>query len=415
MIRRIPVVFVTAVLLLAGAAALAGEALGREVTVSFFDSEKFLPAVAYNSDRGEFLVVWHNSWGLLRDIWGARLDRFGKVIETFPIATGGYDRAQAAAAYDPVRDRYLVVWIYDYYGNGSDWDVRGRLVPWDGPDTGLTEFTIWDTTDSQWNPKVAYSSGDDEFLVVWGNTSASARSTISFRFVLPDGTPDWAQTLAADAGHDFVNPDLAYSWIRDEYLVGYEIDAIDIAVRRLDHTGVPSSQILVANWPDAETVPAVATCPGQGQWLVAWKNGSDRAYARFLHGDGTVDSGPFQVADAIGGAQFSPALACHPDGSEYLIAWEQEYSGPVFGIWGRRLGADQAWRSPALAIRVVYTTQQRDARMPAVAGGALGWSTVWVQEREGTAYSDIHARTVWSLFADDFETADTAMWSAVAP
>lgn len=415
MTQRTSTLLVAAALLLAGAATLAGESVGREVTVSALDNEKFLPAVAYNGAHEEFLVVWHNYWGSLRDVYGTRLDRFGKVIETFTIAAGANDRAQAAVAYDSARDRYLVVWIYDYYGDSSDWDVRGRLVPWDGPDPALAEFPIYQTVDSQWNPKVAYSTGDDEFLVVWTNTAAGIPATVSMRYVLPDGTPDYAGTVAGDETHNFANGDLTYSQLRDEYLIVYDIDGADIAARRVDNTGLLDTEVTVADWPDAESAPSVAACPGQDQWLVAWQNSAPKIYARFLTGAGAVDGAPLEIFDAAAGQQRAPALACLPGAGHYLVAWEQEYSGSVFGIWGRRIGTNKAFLAPGFTVRPVYSPQLRHAKTPALAGGTLGWSVSWVQEREGSAYSDLHARMVWMLFADDFETGNTSTWSAVSP
>ena len=414
MTQRIPVVLITVLAALAGAASLGAEAVGREVTVSALDNEKFLPAVAYNGDREEFLVVWHNRWGSSRDVYGARLDRFGKVLDSFVLATGGYDRAQPAAAYDPAHDRYLVVWIYDYYGNGSDWDVYGRLVPWDGPEPGLSEFPIWDATDSQWNPKVAYSTGDDTFLVVWGNTAVGATATVSMRYVASDGTPHYAGTVAGDATNDYLNPDLTYGQLRDEYLIAYEVNGADIAVRRVDHTGLLGSEVMVAAWPDAESGPAVAACPGQDQWLVAWSNSAPDVFARFLHGDAVVDGGPLTVTTA-GGADDTPAVACLPGGGQYLVAWEGEFTGLRTGIIGRRLDTGKNFLAPEFQIRPVYSTQTRSSATPAVVGSEIGWSVAWVQEREGSTYSDIHARMVWALFADDFETGNTSMWSLVSP
>jgi len=409
---------ITLLLAVAGGTSLLAEAVGREVTVSGYDSEKFLPAVAYNGDRQEFLVVWHNLLGSgVREINAARLDRFGKVISTFIVASGSTSRAQPAVAYDDVRDRYLVVFIYDYYGNGSDWDVYGRLIPWSGPDPLLTEFPIFDAGDSQWNPKVAYSNGDDEFLTVWGNTSATANASVSYRYVLPEGTPDLAQTLAGDATHLYTNPDLAYNQLRDEYLAVYEIDTVDVAARRMDHTGYPlDSQVMVANWPDAELSPAVAACPGQDQWLVVWQSNNPVAtlYARFLLGNGAVDGGPLEVYATTARNQ-APAVACLPGKAQYLIAWEEEYVGGQFGISGRRLGTNKQFLAPAFEVRAAYGSQLRDAKSPAVVGGELGWSVAWVQERESSTYSDIHSAMVWALFADDFETGNVGMWSAVAP
>jgi hypothetical protein len=417
MIQRLSLIVITLLLAVAGSTSLLAEAVGREVTISDSDNEKYLPAVAYNGDRQEFLVVWHNLSGTgVRDISAARLDRFGKVISTFIVASGVYSRAQPAVAYDDVRNRYLVVYIYDFAGDGSDWDVYGRLIPWSGPDNALTEFPIYWEVDSQWNPKVAYSHGDDEFLTVWGNSSAVANPSVSYRYVLANGTPDWAQTLAGDATHTYTNPDLAYNPLRDEYMVVYEIDAVDVAARRLDHTGILSSQVMVADWADTELSPAVAACPGQDQWLVVWQSNNPMAkpYARFLFGNGVVDGGPLQVYATTGRNQ-APAVACLPGEAQYLIAWEEEYAGAHFGIGGRRLGTSKAFPAPGFVVRPVYGGQTRHARQPAVVGSTIGWSVAWVQEREGSTYSDVHNRMVWSLFADDLETGNTGLWSAASP
>lgn len=415
---RVALIVIVLVLTGAGTASLLAEAVGREVTLSSGDWEKFLPAVAYNGNRQEFLVVWHNLAGNgVRDITAARLDRFGRMISAFTVASGAFSRAQPAVAYDEVRGRYLVVYIYDYYGNGSDWDVRGRLIPWSGPDPLLTEFPIYDATDSQWNPKVAYSSGDDEFLTVWGNSAATANASVSYRYVSADGTPDFAQTLAGDATYNYTNPDLAYNSLRDEYLVAYEIDASDIAARRLDHIGFPlGSQEVIAGWPDAEILPAVAACPELDQWLVVWQSNNPTAtpYARFLLGAGSVDGGPLEV-HATTGSNRTPSVACLPGGLQYLIAWEEEYSGGVYGISGRRLATNKSFLAPSFAVRTVIVPQLRNAKSPAMVGGRSGWSVAWIQEREGSTYSDVHSAMVWSLFADDLETGNTGMWSAVSP
>jgi hypothetical protein len=316
-------------------------------------------------------------------------------------------------AFDTLRDRYLVVWLYDYNGNGSDWDLRGRLVPWDGPTGALTEFTIWSTNDSQWNPKVAYSTGDDEYLVTWSNTSASPAS-VSFRIVAPDATPGYAATLAGDGVHNYVNPDVTYNELRNEFLVGYEIDTVDVAARRVYAGGLFTGEVMVANWPDAETGVAVAACPGQDQWLVDWQNAGPNVYARFLFGDGTVDGAPL-VVPTYAPPNDEPAVACLPGGARYLVTWEGIFAGGRTGIIGRVLGANKVFLTPELIVRGIAGGQLRDAATPAVAGGFLGWSVAWVQEREGSGYSDIHAVIVWGLFADDFETGNTSMWSSVVP
>jgi hypothetical protein len=105
-------------------------------------------------------------------------------------------------AYDGDRDRYLVVWVYDYHGDGSDWDVRGRFIPWDGPDATLTEFSICDLNSEQWGPKVVYNENPAwaEFLVVWANTATNVKTYISDRRVSAGGSgfPGGGFTIASD-------------------------------------------------------------------------------------------------------------------------------------------------------------------------------------------------------------------------
>jgi hypothetical protein len=137
--------------------------LSREIIISALDNEQLPPAVAYNWKHREYLVVWHDKWAVgTRDIRGRRIAADGAVLAEFEIYSNPTrDSAQPAVDYDPVNDRYLVVWIYDTFGDGSDWDVYGRFIPWAGPNPSVTEFPIITWPSKQWNPKVAYARTQD--------------------------------------------------------------------------------------------------------------------------------------------------------------------------------------------------------------------------------------------------------------
>ena len=91
---------------------------------------------------------------------------------TAPLNPYPNDRVQPSVAYDPVNDRYLVVWAYDTSGNGSNWDIHGIFVNWDGPIQGLHQFNICDWPTQQWVPKVAYFQCEEEFMIVWWTRSS---------------------------------------------------------------------------------------------------------------------------------------------------------------------------------------------------------------------------------------------------
>ena len=386
----------------ASPAATAGDnpRLGPEIVISALQNSQYAPAVAYNSQHDEYLVVWHNTWpGPSREVWGSRVSSQGAVIDSFKLGTAvsANDHSLASVAYDPTRDRYLVVWIYDYYGNGSDWDLHGRFIPWNGPNASLTEFVINGYTSDQWDPQVVYATFQDEFLVTWTNIQTTAPASIIARRVAADGSgfPAGPFTVASHATQVRVNPSLAYSNFRNEYLVTFD-NGFDIFGVRLrpDGTIFPGGEFTIAGWPDAETYPAVASCPGWDQYLVLWHslttNGDYDIFARFLSGGGSAGA-VWTVHNWIIDEQH-PAVACSANGRRYLVAWEQQDSNFITGIWGRTIDTAAAMTT---AIEIVSAGTNANRARPALAGGTPGSLVVWEHAREGTAFIDIHGKLFW--------------------
>jgi len=405
---------------LAGVRSASSEVVGREITLSELPGTEVVPAVAYGTGHDEFLAVWqHDPVAGPSEILGVRLDRFGSPIASFVVSAGPVDRISPAVAYDPQRDRFLVVWSEDYWGDGSDWDLMGRFVPWSGPDPGEGAFTILGTTTSQWSPSVAFSTLSSEYLVVWNELSA-APASIRGIYVDSEGLTGSAFPIAEHATLNRTNPDVAAESSTDEFLVVFERQYsgpdLDIA-GAVVWQGAVGAEVEIAGWSDAETSPAVATCPGQYQWVVAWQNSESHVYVRFLTGSGVVDGAPIQVSNEYVPSHRAPALACLPGGARYLVLWEIEYyPAPThFGIQGRCVSWSKEMSAPSFAVRTVWYGQTRDASFPAVAGAGHGWSAVWTQEREGSTASDIHGSIVWGLFGDDFESHSTEFWTATVP
>lgn len=325
--------------------------LGEEIVVSALDNEQYLPAVAYNSIHDEYLVVWHNSWGGNSDIYAQRINGQGELLSWFavgptaPLNPYPNDRVQPSVAYDSKNDRYLVVWAYDTSGNGSNWDIHGIMVNWDGPIQGLHQFIISDWPTQQWVPKVAYSGVEEEFMIVWRTDHPSVPDYISGRRMkASDGS-------FPSTGSDFtishitqgrVNPEISFNLWRNEYLVVYD-NTEDVFGSRFSGKGVPlaGGEFGIAGWPGAEVLPSVAYCWENDQYLVAWQNPQPDIYARFINGDGTLDGGPLHL-DFTSVAEIKPKVACNQAGSQFLVTWQQQYSsasGP-YGIRGQFVNTD---------------------------------------------------------------------------
>ncbi len=373
--------------------------LGRELTISAIDNEQYLPSVAYNWKHHEYLVVWHDTWVMgTRDIRARRISDRGEVLSEFSIYDNPTrDSAQPSVAYDPVHDRYLVVWVRDTFGDGSDWDVYGRFIPWQGPDPGLNAFPIITWTTKQWNPKLVYARSTEEFLVVWWNEHPSLPGYTSGKRIFADGSgfPNGGSDVTINhPTQNRIEPDVAYNLARNEYLVVYSNGMHDVFGTRLRGDAVPlgGGEFGIAGWPSLEHNPAVAACRQVDQYLVTWESeeGGDSAiYARFVNGNGSV--GSVHLIDNITSPEKNADVACDQDGGQYLIAWQTRYTNLKYGVWGR-LVRPNAQMSPQFPIR--HPGSSSDRTMTAIAGGATNYLVAWEHERDGTNFQDIHGRLI---------------------
>ena len=154
--------------------------------------DAFKPSVVYNSREFEYLVVWYgddNSGSLANDeyeVYGQMItwDGVGTGPNDFRISDMGgtgdlaYDAYDPCAAYNPLRNEYLVVWQGDdNVGGVVDGEVEvfsQRFTP-DAAGLGPNDFRLSDVGglgdpdyDVAWGPEVAYSPILDQYLVVWG-------------------------------------------------------------------------------------------------------------------------------------------------------------------------------------------------------------------------------------------------------
>jgi hypothetical protein len=381
--------------------------VGADIPVYVEDNEQYAPAAAYNWRRDEYLVVWHNVWGGGgRDIYARRVSGQGEILSWFAVTYGPEDRAYPSVAYDPDRDRYLVVWMFDANGDGSNWDIRGRFIPWQGPDVGLGEFDISTWSTNQRMPEVVYNENPNwpEFLVVWHNTPPALPAYVSARRVFADGSgfpPGDGFTVAGGIGdtNDYFNPDVAYNLARNEYLVVYSENATDIWATRLEANGnvLGGGGFGIATWqPDPESRPTVAACRTADQYFVAWQSYVDGGhfdiYGRYVSGDGTPGNVQHLAMRPI--EETNPDVTCSPRAHHYLVVWEEQFSnltGP-FGVSGRLVHTDGTLDGD---FGIVGPYTGTDRTKPAVAAGPPGYLVVWEHERYGTPHQDIHGRLVW--------------------
>lgn len=127
------------------------------------DSDQVSPGVAF--DGRNFLVVWVDYRGgpNYPNIYGARVDRSGSVLDTniIAVAVGRWAHQEVAVDFDGTN--YIVVWKADGpHIYGCRVSVDGRVV-----DTAYIDISH--TVADKWYPSVR--SGNQNSLVVWGEGS----------------------------------------------------------------------------------------------------------------------------------------------------------------------------------------------------------------------------------------------------
>jgi len=364
--------------LLAGLAAVsAGGPIGgmfliRDETVDTKD-----PAVAYNSQRQEYLVVFWNDRPGCDDIRAERVSKDGKLLGGVWVANGcPNDRGYPAVAYNSQANEYLVVWQED------DMNIRGQRVSATGGLTGGA-FDIAPGVPSYprcYTPAVAYASTENKYLVVFQFYSPTTGYSIVAQALNSDGSA-WGTGFEVEpytaSGKWY--PDLAYNRLRNEFLVVWDQEnsgQYDIRGRRVGMVG-GAGTLGSAFWFGCDAsrddiVPAVAAVPRSpdGQYLVAWQywtsaNNYD-VWAQRVAGGGTLEGNAFLVRyNPFAQDDLGPAVAGSESNQQYLVAWT--ILPAVYPcVWGQVVSTSGAHVGTMTVVGGV------DAGNPAVAAGPTG-------------------------------------------
>lgn len=306
-----------------------GTLLGSSFAASELPGSQGRSAVGYSPISNRFLVALPHKppTGAEQDgIFGQIVTGKGRLVGVnFTIATDRRRRDRPSVAFDPVNNRFLVVW--EDSRNGQTTDAFGQLVNPDGTLVGVN-FVISDEPEAQERVDVVYNSASQQFLAVWVDfrNSATTGGDIHAQFIDPSGAligPDLA--LVTEAGDQF-RPHLAYDEINDRYLLA---------------------------WTDCRN--DVAVCSAHSP------QGTD-VFAQLLAGDATP-IGPNIPIATDPDQQYRSLVAFNPQDQVYLVSWTDERNSPDINIFvqalnfeGTLLGGNTGLTAPNDQVRadVIY-------------------------------------------------------------
>jgi hypothetical protein len=252
------------------------------IAVAATERSETHPAIAYDEHADVYLVVWtEQSARFDARLWMRRLSAAdGKWLDEAIEVSGavGEQRAMADVAYNPVRDSYLLVYLFEAEGPA---DVRYRTIPGDLSNPG-NERRLWEHS-AVWHalpPVVA--SGMDEYLVAWpvryvqAPPPSTERIDLYWQKLDGEGTvigPPNARLRAAPSFDEHYDPDIAYSQgygylVTACYAISnrWEADVYGYHVRE-GRGALHGIEFAIDDRPGKQMEPAVACAPN-GECLV---------------------------------------------------------------------------------------------------------------------------------------------------
>jgi hypothetical protein len=395
--RRRPITTAAiAVALVVGLSAPAGAALqrvGGPVQVSAGGRAGEDVAVAYNPERDEYLVAWAQKPPgeagaeiFVRRVdaaTGTPLDTQQQVSATGPPGDARFEASHPDAAYNPVRDEYLVVWTANVVR--TDYEVYGQRVRATGGEVGPDDLRISHTgvdgdRRGASRPSVAHHRTRNEYLVAWAADHprpglAKGETEIFVQRLSATGAQVGADdrriSTMGGTGNALLQarePDVVYAPGRREYLVVWqgqdgELDGFEIFGQRLSKRGrqVGADDFPISNaGPEGDpstfaVLPSAAYNRQRDEFLVAWTGSRPTGTGAFeseifvqrLTATGSEIGGDRRISDVgprgdLDFAARSPGVAYNAAQREYLVVWrgDDDANGAIEGddeVFGQRL------------------------------------------------------------------------------
>jgi hypothetical protein len=255
---------------------------GGWTALAMTGAEERTPAIVYNPNVNEYLVVWAAGTEPTRDIRAQRVTALGNATgPVIEVAANTEDDRAPRVAYDPVGHHYLVAW--NRYV-GSDYDVFGRLLD-DGGNAVGAQFEISGYTLDEPDPCVAANWRTGEFLVAFNDVNVANGGTYDVRGQRVSGEgvrvgPRFQ--IGTSVGGSRTSPSIAYCGGANEYEVVYDWAFTstdhDVGGMRLHPDGTPASyEFWVTNLGSETLFPAVTSNLAGDGYEVVWNDARNLA------------------------------------------------------------------------------------------------------------------------------------------
>jgi PKD repeat protein len=333
------------------------------------------------------------TWGSDRtaDIIGARADTSTALTvldpSGFTVSLSANSETSPAVAFDGTN--YLVVWQDN---RGFGFDLYGVRVSGSGTVLDPAGFPISAANGNQRNPAVAFDGTN--YLVVWEDTRATVTGDIFAARVSPSGTVLDADGLSLSLRFSAQShPAVAFDGTN--YLVVWDDGGApfrDIYGTRISRAGTVLDPSFIGISTDANDQASPAIAYDGANYLVAWTDGRNNSTAdiygsRVSRTGAVLDPAGSQLAGGAE-AQMDPALAF--DGTNYLLVWSDYQTFPFSNLIARRVRTSG---TPLDNSPIAVSAAEGHQQQASVVYTGTEFLVAWQDGRSGTG-TDIYGARV---------------------
>lgn len=267
-----------------GGTVLDGSATG--VAISTATADQLDPEIAYGNDFA--LVVWRDNRSGDYDIYGARINTSGAMVDPAGIAISTNDSAQTYPTVAFGTTQFLVVWEDTRYGPADLFSTRVQI---NGSVNSPTGIIVSTAAGQQLRPAAAWDGTN--FFVVWADSRSGVSNVYGSRVNTGGGTVDPAGLRLSDLGLGRYDVDLAYDGTH--YLVVWRetvgAPSTDVYGLYFAPTGaIVQGPFPISNATNVDEISPAVASSGSGRSLVTYYNfdrstfyGAMRVFARTVH------------------------------------------------------------------------------------------------------------------------------------
>ncbi len=331
--------------------------LGENFAITADMGGELWPSVVWNAVSQEYVALWTDSEASF-GIYGQRIASNGQLIgNRFAVTTGDGRQMASIASWNATANEYLVVWTdYRDSPSGTSSEIYGRRLGVDGVPVGA-EFSIVKAAGSRFVTDLTWNATENEYLMVWQDSRynpVGGSTDVYGRRLTASGVGIGPEFTMSETSHSQYNPSVAWNSTANQYFVTWTEDIAGLGHRNIRGQLVAASGALIGGSPAITDIPCEHQTPdveynaGTDEYLVVWmdcRSGTpcSNVYAQRIAPDGTLTDQEIAVATSRLDRGI-PRLAWNSQQNEYLVVWTEYHVGSEQDIYGQRMrGFGPAW------------------------------------------------------------------------